>query len=744
MRIIERSLAAAMCLCLCASTLPETALAAEPALDRSGLDHSAARPAGQLTSDERILHALNRFSFGPRPGDVEAVKAMGLDNWFAEQLHPQTIDQSALQRRMAEFPAMQLSDEDLLLRLPSNAIIRQIVDGKARMPQQGLIGSIYSDSVDRLKARREDDKKKQQAAAPATAGNAPAMAGNMTQGTAQNPAQNSAQDSEKMGGAANQMQMAAPMAASMTAPEQPRPDQPVIGQTEIASMLALSPVQRVQTLAAMPQPRFDAFLKALKPPQRAALLDGMAPGMKEVVGALENPERVVTDELLSARLTRDIYSQAQLQEVMTDFWLNHFNVYLRKDETMPYYLVSYERDTIRPNSLGKFEDLLEAVAHSPAMMLYLDNSSSTGPDSPSAVKAEQATIRNNKPKPKPQGINENYARELMELHTLGVNGGYNQADVIQAARILTGWTVEQPLRGGGFKFDENRHEPGKKKVMGKKFKDGGEKEGRELLHFLATRPATAKFLSRKLAIRFVSDDPPQSLIDRMAKSYLKSDGEIAAVLETMYRSPEFWSPDAYRAKVKTPLEYVVSAARASDANTTSVLPLVNALRDMGMPLYGCIPPTGYKWEAADWVSTGALVSRMNFALSLASNRLNGITTKWAVPPSTASTAQTDSAPAPEAEETRLESELVAGGVSDTTRDAVLKQFAVQSAAGAQAPQERAENKTDDKMRSGGKSVVAVPTVFKPQPNRLPAPPPAEKQDQLLAGLLLGSPEFQRR
>ncbi len=709
-----------MCLCLCASTLPETALAAEPSFDRS-----TPRPAA-LTSDERFLHALNRFSFGPRPGDVEAVKALGLDNWFAQQLHPQAIDQSILQKRLAEFPAMQLSDQDLLLRLPSNAIIRQVVDGKAKMPKQGLIGSIYADSVDRLKARREDDKRKQLAAAPAMTGDAPAMAGSRMQGAVQN----SAQSSEMMGGAASQIQMTAPA-----------PEQPAIDQSQTASVLALTPVERVQTLAAMSQPRLDAFLKTLKPPQRTALLDRMTPGMTEIVGALENPERVVTNELLSARLTRDIYSQAQLQEVMTDFWLNHFNVYLRKDETMPYYLVGYERDTIRPNSLGKFEDLLEAVAHSSAMMLYLDNSSSTGPDSPSAVKAEQAAIRSNKPKAKPQGINENYARELMELHTLGVNGGYNQADVIQAARILTGWTVEQPLRGGGFKFDENRHEPGKNKVMGKKFKDGGEKEGRDLLHFLATRPATAKFLSRKLAIRFVSDDPPQPLIDRMAKSYLKSGGDIATVMETMYRSPEFWSQDAYRAKVKTPLEYVVSAARASDANITNMQPLLTALRDMGMPLYGCIPPTGYKWEAADWVSTGALVSRMNFALSLASNRLNGITTKWTSQDDSAATPTT--APAPESEESRLESELVAGGVSDTTREAVLKQFAAQSVA-AQARPEREQNRMNDKMRSSGKSVVAVPTVFRPQPNRLPAPPPAEKQDQLLAGLLLGSPEFQRR
>ena len=254
------------------------------------------------------------------------------------------------------------------------------------------------------------------------------------------------------------------------------------------------------------------LFQTVKGPQRADLVAGLSPELKEEVGALENPQRTVVDELLAQRLTRDIYSSAQLQEVMTDFWLNHFNVFLHKNEATPYYLVSYERDVIRPRALGKFEDLLEATAHSPAMMIYLDNAESIGPDSPAAEKARLAAARQNgKNRKAPQGLNENYARELMELHTLGVNGGYTQADVTQVARILTGWTVDRPQRGGGFKFDPNRHEPGTKKALGKKFKENGEKEGRDLLHMLAMRPATAHFLSRKLAVRFVSDDPPQAL-----------------------------------------------------------------------------------------------------------------------------------------------------------------------------------------------------------------------------------------
>jgi len=742
-RFLTRSLATAMCLCFCASTLPQPALAAVPATsDRFGLfDRSAVR-AGELSSDERILHALNRFTFGPRPGDMATVKSVGLDKWFAQQLHPASIDNSALQVRLAEYPAMQWSSEDILARLPSGAVIRQIIDGKAAMPAAGAVHTVYVNQVARVSYKREQDKLKQQTAANATpTPNAmtavPAqVATNSMNGVSTNGQAGSAQT-----GSVNAM--AAP--AASTAQSQPAETQ--IEPSFVDSVLALPPSQRVQALTALPQPRFDAFLKALKGPQRATLLAGLSPDLRETVGALENPEKVVVDELLSQRLTRDIYSEAQLQEVMTDFWFNHFNVYLRKDEATPYYLVSYERDVIRPNSLGKFEDLLEAVAHSPAMLLYLDNSSSTGPDSTSAEKAAQAAAKKGNKKFKPEGLNENYARELMELHTLGVNGGYSQADVIQAARILTGWTVDRPQRGGGFKYDANRHEPGTNKVMGKKFKDKGEQEGRDLLHYLSTRPATAKFISRKLAIRFVSDDPPQSLVDHMAKTFLHSDGDIAAVLETLYRSPEFWSSNTYRAKIKTPLEYVVSAARASDANIANMQPLMNALRDMGMPLYGSIPPTGYKWDAADWVSTGALVNRMNFALSLTANRLNGITTKWPEPASAVplSAAQPDAQkPSPESEEARLESLLVGGGVSETTRSAVLQQFAVQAQPNQVQPAAPDLAMQADKLHTAGKQVVAVPAVLKAQPNHLPPASPLEKQDQLLAGLLLGSPEFQRR
>ncbi len=307
------------------------------------------------------------------------------------------------------------------------------------------------------------------------------------------------------------------MTPSTSALESSRPP---ADEALIADILALQPVDRVRRLQAMQPEEFDGFMKSLRPVQRAALVAGMTPDVRESLEDLAAPEQTVVRELMAERLTRDIYSNAQLQEVMTDFWLNHFNVYLRKNEQMPYYLVSYARDVIRPHALGKFEDLLEAVAHSPAMMIYLDNAQSVGPDSLAAERAKMVNERRGSGKKQaPEGLNENYARELMELHTLGVNGGYTQADVTQVARVLTGWTVDRPQFGGEFQFNENRHEPGTKKVMGAKIKDSGEMEGRELLHMLATRPATAQFISRKLAIRFVSDDPPQALVDRMAKAY---------------------------------------------------------------------------------------------------------------------------------------------------------------------------------------------------------------------------------
>jgi uncharacterized protein (DUF1800 family) len=718
MQFFHGPLTAVLCLSLVCPAAPAQSLFSDPNQPAKHTSGRAEYHSTQLQGDARILHALSRFTFGPRPGDLDGVRAMGLEKWFDQQLRPAAIDEADLQARLAEFPAMQWNPQELLFRAPSNAIIRQTLDGKLPVPDRGALHAVYENQMYRVSAKRQEKEQKKagEQEKPQMAANAAmpmAAAGAGSGDGAQAQMQAGVQQQGAMD--ANQMNVA------KAAPTTP------VDDGEFRRMLELAPQQRVLHLVAMQPESFDEFFKSLRPQQRNALLQDLPPDLKEVVGDLENPQRLVNEEIIAQRLTRDIYSNAQLQEVMTDFWLNHFNVFLHKNEATPYYMVSFERDVIRPRVLGKFEDLLEATAHSPTMMLYLDNASSIGPDSMAAERAER---RPNNNKKKREGLNENYARELMELHTLGVNGGYTQADVTQVARILTGWTVERPERGGEFQFEPNRHEPGTKVVMGQKFKDHGEQEGRDLLHMLATRPATAQFISRKLAVRFVSDDPPQALVDRMAKTFLSTNGDIAAVMSTLFHSQEFWDTNVYRAKVKTPIEFVVSAARAGNADIENMQPLANAVREMGMPLYGCVTPNGYSWKSDTWVSTNALVNRMNFALSLAANRLPGISIAWdpteTMNNDTATLETNPAAPDPQVEETRLESLLVTGGVSDSTRAAVLQQFEQQK----------------NQVQSGA---VAVPlAAMERQKYRARAATEAEKQDQLLAGLLLGSPEFQRR
>ena len=363
------------------------------------------------------------------------------------------------------------------------------------------------------------------------------------------------------------------------------------------------------------------------------------------------------------------------------------------------------------------------MAHSPAMLIYLDNAESVGPHSQAAEWfARNAWRRPNNKRRIAPGINENYGRELMELHTVGVNGGYTQADVIEASKVLTGWTVDRPQFGGGFVFNPNRHEPGAKKVMGLKINQNGEKEGEELLHMLATSPATAQMISRELAVRFVSDKPPQSLVDRMSKTYMSTGGNISAVMETLFHSPEIWAQSDYRAKVKTPLDYVVSAVRASRAEVTNYRPLINMLRVMGMPVYGCVQPNGYAWTAEAWVNTGDLVDRMNFALMLAGNRLPGIQVNWDPQAADNDSTVSDAIPTAANEEARLEPLLLPGGASSTTRAAALEEFERRNAQGAARMQP-----------------VAAQRLNRPMPPNL-----REREDALLAGLLIGSPDFQRR
>jgi uncharacterized protein (DUF1800 family) len=350
--------------------------------------------------------------------------------------------------------------------------------------------------------------------------------------------------------------------------------------------------------------------------------------------AREN-ERVVLAELSEARLLRAVYSERQLEEALTDFWFNHFNVFAGKGITRAY-ITSFERDAIRPHVLGDFRQMLQAVAESPAMLFYLDNWMNGA-----------------------RGINENYARELLELHTLGVDGGYSQQDIVNVARAFTGWTM-RPRQGTGFVFVPAQHDGGEKTVLGHTIKaGGGAEDGRQVLDILVAHPSTARFIAGKLAQRFVSDAPPAPLVERAARRFRETRGNLREVTRAIVTAPEFLAPDARRVKVKTPLEFVVSALRATGAEVRTARPLVRALRDLGMPLYFCQPPAGYEETADTWVSPGALVARMNFALDLAGGRLPGISLPGAKRGSGS-------------DATAMLDESLAGELSETTRATVAK------------------------------------------------------------------------
>jgi len=627
----------------------------------------------QMDEHKRAVHALNRLTFGPRPGDVQRVMAIGVDRWIAEQLHPERIDDSALDARLAQFRTLRMSTREIMENFPSQQMIKAIADGRRGIPSDPLRRAVYEAGLDRYEEKQ--DRKQGAAASNGTSGDS-----------------NRAGDQEDR--------------------SRHQEDQ-MLADTRVQELLDMAPDQRFAAALRLPPAEQQSLLASLQG-KREEFLEGMSPQQRETIVALRNPGQLVTDELMQGKLLRAVYSERQLQEVMADFWFNHFNVFMGKGADR-YDLTSYERDVIHPHALGKFEDLLVATAKSPAMLFYLDNWLSVGPNSDTANGISRRgdwkkRARTNGPvtqsKGKRNGLNENYGRELMELHTLGVNGGYTQKDVTEVARVFTGWTLQQPQKGGGFLFDERMHEPGDKTVLGHRIKPNGEKEGLEVLHLLARNPATARFICEKLAIRFVSDTPPPALVNRMAQTYLKKDGDIREVLETMFRSPEFWAEDAYRAKVKTPLEFVLSALRASDAEISNAMPIVNQLRNMGMPLYGMQPPTGYSMKADAWVNSSALLERMNFGLALAAGRLKG-TRVVSVP------VDQISAPGgkPDAGEIlgTLENSLLAGDVSKQTHDTI--------AARLQDPQ-ISRRRLDD-----------------------PARPP---NVAAIEGLLLGSPEFQRR
>ncbi len=562
-------------------------------------------PGTGLTEEQKIVHLLNRLGYGPRPRDLERVQRMGIAAYIEQQLNPATIPDEDVEQRLAGFKTLKMTPFQLLAAYPPPQLLRGIEQRLA--PEMGMDPDAAGSMFPELERYRELQQRREQ------------PAGESAAKKEDDPSAGSGQDD--------------PVTRELRRQEQ------------------MSPEERMQQ-------------------------------------AMSSPARIVI-ELSQAKLLRAVYSERQLEEVMTDFWFNHFNVFIGKGADR-WLTTSYEQEAIRPHALGKFRDLVGATAEHPAMLFYLDNWLSADPKADyderalrqryAAMLREQGTYpgallveifrqrgmdpiqaqryiarqldRMNEPpnsrfanrrpagraerapdgqvrRPAQQqqrrGLNENYARELLELHTLGVDAGYTQQDIIEVARCFTGWTLLPLQFGPRFLYVDEFHDRGAKRVLGQEIKNGGRQDGERVLDLVARHPATARFISLKLARRFVSDAPPAALVDKMAKSFRESDGDIRAVLRTLFSSEEFWSPAAVNAKVKTPLEFVASAARATGAEVDDLPPgLVLALRGLGQPLYSAQPPTGYKDTADAWVSTGALLNRMKVAMGLAANRLPGV------------------------------------------------------------------------------------------------------------------------
>ncbi|AEU37095.1 DUF1800 domain-containing protein [Granulicella mallensis] len=551
-----------------------------------------------LSQRERVQQMLDRFTFGARPGEVDQVVAMGAGQWLAQQMSPETIKDPVLDKRLAVYPTLTMPTTQMITVFPDRAQIGPVADGKVPYPVDPLLNAVYEVQVYKLLQER-DQKNPDGSVKPKV---------ELT-------------DAEKA--------------------ERKKRDQATA--TRIAGdLLVLPKQQRMAALIKMPVEDRIAFTANgnLSGNLHDLLFADFTPRERETFNAMSpqvNSSYNIGSELAQARILRDVLSERQLQEVMTDFWFNHFNVYIAKDSD-EWYTTSYERDVIRKNALGNFRDLLMATAKSPAMMVYLDNWLSIGPDSI----ANGVNPQNPNSKKGNKGLNENYGREVMELHTVGVNGGYTQSDVTALSAILTGWGVDRPNQGGPFLFDPKRHEPGPKTWFGYVIDDNGNvakasasatsvpgktvasddsmKQGIAALNILASSPKTAHFISLLLAQHFVADTPPPALVDRLAKVYLSSNGDIKSLLRELIASPEFNSRQYFHNKVKTPVEFVASAFRSTATEPQNPGALVNTIKTMGMPMYYALPPTGYYLTADQWMNSSALVDRLNFAYQLTNGK----------------------------------------------------------------------------------------------------------------------------
>ena len=648
----------------------------------------------RLTEEQRIIHVLNRLGYGVRPGDVELVKAVGVENYINKQLSPETISDSLADAKIKHLSTLSMTTAQLYEKYPQpGQLLRQL--------------------------QRRGDLPSELAVARQNKGNA-------------SPPQNPA---------------TASLGESMAPDGMEKKDGATNGNPE-----------------SVPQKNNDEYRRAIRD--------------YYMQNGLQLPQRI-TAELQASRILRAVYSERQLQEVLVDFWTNHFNVFAGKGADR-WLLVSYDRDTIRPHTLGKFHDLLLATAQSPAMLFYLDNFQSVSPnaqlgrgqrgqrrlrdlvhggamrerDGDASMRRNPNMEQESRPLPanaqrQRRGINENYARELMELHTLGVDGGYTQKDVQEVARCFTGWTIFAP-RGGGaaigalmgeaarenagkFFFNARMHDDGEKLVLGQKIPaGGGMKDGLAVLDILARHPATAKFIATKLSRYFVADNPPAALVDRVAAAFTKSDGDIRETLRAIFFSPEFNSADAYRAKVKRPFELTISALRTLGAETNGSPQLHQWLARMGEPLYLFQTPNGYSDMAETWVNTGGLLERLNFGLALASNRIPGTRVNLRQ-------FAGDVANDPSIDKVKVMNRfldvIVGGEISPKTRETLLKQLDQEPAVSTRPAELERVVRANDMDSSVG-----------PRRRREVARADAVITDPVtrIVGLILGSPEFQRQ
>ena len=561
--------------------------------------NAAGRFDQKLTIDKQIIHVLNRLTFGPRPGDVEQVRRIGLDKWMDLQLHPERITENAvLETKLQPLETMTLEtweiQEKFAFPAPFGAL--RPVSPLSVLTQQQFM-AFMNCSVDerqKLLTSMESEKRKLVllSVPPQTLEGLPA------------DLQQEAKDARQADQEARQREMKRmnpPLQELLTQEQIQIANRGTLDEKR-ALFNSLDPQKKRQVLRILPPQAFNDL-----------------PELRRQAMAARQPQDAVNSQLIENKLYRAVYSNRQLEEVLVDFWMNHFNVFNGKGQDR-MLLTSYERDAIRPHVLGRFKDLLLATARHPAMLFYLDNWQSQSPRDDFPAFAPPGA-----PPPRRPGLNENYGRELMELHTLGVNGGYTQEDVIAVARAFTGWTIYDLNKYAEYQFNPGSHDRKEKVVLGHTLPAGrGEQDGLDVIDILAHHPSTAKFISRKLAQRFVADDPPQTLVDRMADTFAKTDGDLRAVLQTMFSSVEFLSDGAWQAKVKSPLEMVVSSVRTLNADVSDTFSLAQQIADLGEPLYGKIEPTGYPNTGEAWTNTAGILGRINFANALTSGQLPGV------------------------------------------------------------------------------------------------------------------------